>query len=88
MCATATQAYFHADSNSIRFWVRVAELPVGASIPCRLLFEHFQPDLAEGDAMQVFAAHSQALTDAVKRRVAGGSIEPVMLRAHDLSPPL
>ena len=88
MRSSPMQAYYHADSNSIRFWVRVRELPVGASIPCRLLYAHFQPDHSEGDGMQLFAAHADELAEAVRRRVEGGSIEPVMLRERDLTPPL
>ena len=36
--------------------------------------------------LATYQAHSAALHAAVRRRVAGGSIEPVMLREFDLRP--
>jgi hypothetical protein len=36
--------------------------------------------------MTTYQAHSEEIHAAVRRRVANGSIEPVMLREHDLQP--
>jgi hypothetical protein len=47
----------------------------------------YQPDGPDGDALALYLAHAEALAEAVRRRVAGGSIEPVMLRQSDLDQP-
>lgn len=87
MAANKPSAYLHADSGAVRFWVRVNELPVGASVPSHVLRYLYQPDRPDGDAMALYVAHAEALAEAVRRRVAGGSIEPVMLRQGDLEKP-
>ncbi|WP_396267472.1 hypothetical protein [Ideonella sp.] len=87
MSANKPSAYLHADSGAVRFWVRVNELPVGASVPSHVLRYLYQPDGPDGDALALYLAHAEALAEAVRRRVAGGSIEPVMLRQSDLDQP-
>ena len=79
-------AYFHADSMAVRFWVEVAGLPVGASVGQAVLHYRFQPGRQDDDPMSNYQAHSEEIHAAVRRRVAQGSIEPVMLREHDLLP--
>jgi hypothetical protein len=77
-------AYFHADSSAVRFWIEVAGLPVGASVGQAVLHYRFQPGRQDDDPMTTYLAHSEEIHDAVRRRVAQGSIEPVILREHDL----
>ena len=77
-------AFFHADSNAVRFWVEIEGHPVGASISRDALHYALRPDGRNEDPMETFNAHTARLDAAVRRRVAGGSIEPVMLREHDL----
>jgi len=79
-------AYFHDDSSAIRFWVEVVGLPVGASIGQAVLHHRFRPGRQDDDPMTTYLAHSEEIHAAVRRRVAQGSIEPVMLREHDLQP--
>jgi hypothetical protein len=79
-------AYFHADSSAVRFWVEVAGLPVGASVGQAALHYRFAPGRQGDDAMTTYQAHVEEIHAAVRRRAAQGSIEPVMLREHDLQP--
>ena len=79
-------AYFHADSSAVRFWIEVAGLPVGASVGQATLHYRFQPGRQGDDPMTTYQSHSEEIHAAVRRRVANGSIEPVMLREHDLQP--
>lgn len=78
--------YFHPDSESVRFWVTIEKLPVGASVGQRVLHYSFRAGCTDGDPLQTYRAHAQTLADAVRRRVAAGAIEPVMLRESDLAP--
>lgn len=79
-------AYLHADSSAVRFWVEVAGLPVGASVGQAVLHYRFQPGRQGDDPMTTYLANIEEIHAAVCRRVAQGSIEPVMLREHDLQP--
>ena len=79
--------YFHADTDCVRFWVTVGDLPVGASIARRVLAHGLSNGSAAQDPLQTYTANAAALADAVRRRVAGGSIEPVMIREADLAGP-
>jgi hypothetical protein len=78
--------YFHADSSAVRFWVEVAGLPVGASVGKAALHYRFHPGRQDDDALATYLANAAEIDAVVRRRVAGGSIEPVMLREHDLKP--
>lgn len=78
--------YFHADTESVRFWVLIEQLPVGASIGQRVLHYSFRAGCTDDDPLQTYRAHAAALAEVVRRRVATGSIEPVMLRESDLAP--
>ena len=44
----------------------------------------YSPHGTNDDPLQTFEAHTEELEGIVRRRVAGGSREPVMLRDHDL----
>lgn len=83
------ESYFHEDSGSVRFWVRndAGEF-VGASVRKETL--KYRYDLAIGggaDALKAYQAHREEIDAAVRRRIARGSIEPVMLREPDLAAP-
>ena len=77
-------AFFHTDSGAVRFWVDVADIPVGASVSPATLHHRFRPDAQGENPMDTFTAHRVELEAAVRRRVSQGAIEPVMLREHDL----
>ena len=77
-------AFFHTDSQSVRFWVEIGDAAVGASIGRNALHYRFRPDGRDEDPLETFKAHQATIEAAVRRRVTAGSIEPVMIREHDL----
>ena len=79
-------AFYHQDSEAVRFWVPVADGFVGASIRRAVLQYRFRPPGSEEEPIETYARHAAELGAAVQRRVALGSIEPVMLRDFDLEP--
>jgi hypothetical protein len=79
-------AFFHPDSQSVRLWVTVGDAVVGASIARSVLHYSFSPQAVNEDPLQTYLDHAAQIDDAVRRRVALGSIEPVMLREADLRP--
>ncbi len=79
-------AFYHHDSEAVRFWVPIADGFVGASIRRAVLQYRFRPPGSEEEPIETYARHAVELGAAVQRRVAQGSIEPVMLRDFDLDP--
>ncbi|MEO7852797.1 MAG: hypothetical protein ABIR94_11180 [Rubrivivax sp.] len=77
-------AFYHQDSDAVRFWVPVADGFVGAMIRKATLQYRFRPKGSEEEPLETYARHAAELDAAVQRRVAQGSLEPVMLRDHDL----
>lgn len=76
---------FHADSGAVRFWVPIGDGRfVGATISKETLHYRFQASLDGSDAVRTYAAHREEIDGAVRRRLAGGSIEPIMLREYDV----
>ena len=80
----ARQPYLHDDSGTVRFWVPVQGNLVGASVRRQTLHYCYRPGDQGEDPMETYALHAPELEVAVQRRVAQGSIEPVMLREFDL----
>lgn len=78
--------FFHEDSGAVRFWVIVNGSPVGASITKAALHYRFRPDARDEDPLETYLANEDEINEAVLRRVAKGSIEPVMVREFDLRP--
>ena len=76
--------FFHPDSGSVRFWVQVDDLLVGASIRKETLHYRYHAHLTDDDPLDTYKANATEIDAAVRRRVAAGSIEPVMLREHDM----
>ena len=79
-------AFFHQETGAVRFWVQVDDLLVGATIGKVTLHYRYAPQRADDDALATYLAHSDEIDAAVRRRVAGGSREPVMLRDFDVRP--
>ncbi len=80
-----TQApFFHTESGAVRFWVPIDDQLVGASISRETLHYRFRPGVQGDDPLETFTTYASDIIAAVKRRVAQGSIEPVMLREYDL----
>ena len=78
--------FFHADSASVRFWVEVEGLLVGATVGKAALHYRYNPGRQDDEPLATYLAHAVEIDDIVRRRVASGSIEPVMLREFDLRP--
>lgn len=78
--------FFHADSASVRFWVEVEGLLVGATVGKAALHYRYNPGRQDDEPLATYLAHAVEIDDIVRRRVAGGSLEPVMLREFDLRP--
>ncbi|HJV72530.1 DUF1488 family protein [Ideonella sp.] len=76
--------FLHAESDSVRFWVPIGADWVGAIISRRTLHHRFRPQAEGEDPLETYQAHEREIHDAVRRRVAAGSREPVMLREYDL----
>ena len=81
------QPFLHDDSGAVRFWVLVDGTEVGASIRKETLHYRFAPGRTDDQPLATYQAHAAEIGEAVRRRVAAGSIEPVMLREHDLAVP-
>ena len=77
-------AFFHEDSGAVRFWVQVGEVLVGATISKATLHYRYEPQRTDDDALTTYRAHANEIDAAVRRRVAEGSREPVMLRDWDV----
>ena len=78
------QPFFHEASGAVRFWVLVDGLLVGASIGKETLHYRYQAHMTDDDPLSTYTAHAAEIDAAVRRRVATGSIEPVMLREPDV----
>lgn len=77
-------AFFHEASGTVRFWVQVDESLVGASIGKETLHYRYKPDASNDEALATYLQNAEEINAAVRRRVAGGSREPVMLRDADV----
>lgn len=84
---TADTPFFHESSGTVRFWVVVGEKVLGASVSPQTLHHCFRPTAQGDDPIDTFRSHLAEIEAAVRRRVAQGAIEPVMLREFDLHLP-
>ncbi len=78
--------FFHESSATVRFWVLVDERLMGASVGREALHHRYRPTAQGDDPLETFHANCADIEAAVRRRVAQGSREPVMLREFDLRP--
>ncbi|HEY6354238.1 MAG TPA: hypothetical protein VIY30_07100 [Burkholderiaceae bacterium] len=78
------EPFFHLASGTVRFWVLVADQYVGSSIRNDILHYRYHPNQTDDDPLTTYTANAAEIHAAVRRRVAKGSIEPVMLRGPDL----
>ncbi|WP_372525439.1 DUF1488 family protein [Piscinibacter sp.] len=85
---TLPSPFFHDASGAVRFWVLVGDGTfVGASISKQTLHFRFGGDINGADALATYAANQEQIDEAARRRIAAGSIEPVMLRETDVAGP-
>jgi hypothetical protein len=82
--AATPEPFLHLPSGTVRFWVQVNGQFVGASIRREILHYRYHATQTDDDPMVTYAANLAELHAAVRRRVAKGSIEPVMLRDADI----
>lgn len=77
------QSFFHEASGTVRFWVLIEGVFVGASIGKEVLHYRYHPRQSDDDPLTTYLEHSAEIDSTVRRRVAAGAAEPVMLReAH------
>jgi hypothetical protein len=70
----------------VRFWVLDdSNQFVGASVSKEALHYRFRSGLAGAEALASYLQHQVEIDAAVRRRIATGSIEPVMLRERDMA---
>jgi hypothetical protein len=77
------EAFLHLPSGTVRFWVLVGGQFVGSSIRREILHYRYHATQTDDDPLVTYAANVDELHAAVRRRVAKGSVEPVMLRDFD-----
>lgn len=80
------EPFFHDMSGTVRFWMVVDGQLMGATISRETLHYRFRPEAQGEDPLETYAAYIDDIEAAVRRRVAAGSLEPVMLREYDLRP--
>jgi len=80
-------AFFHIPSGTVRFWVVINGFPVGASIGKETLHYRYKAHARNDDPLETYTANAAEIELAVRRRVASGSMEPVMLRDFDVHRP-
>ena len=78
------EPFFHLASGTVRFWVLVDGQYGGSSIRPDVLHYRYHPNQTDDDPLATYAENAAEIHAAVRRRVAKGSIEPVMLRGPDL----
>ena len=76
--------FFHEISGTVRFWVLVDDVLVGASIGKETLHYRYKPHMNDDEPLATYMQNSAEIDAAVRRRVATGSREPVMLRDFDV----
>ena len=81
---SAVPPFFHESSGTVRFWVPIDGGLMGASVGVAVLQRRYGPAAHDGDPVEILRANLADIEAAVRRRVAQGSIEPVMLREFDL----
>jgi Protein of unknown function (DUF1488) len=78
------QAYFDDAVGAVYLWVRTeAGLPLGAMLRKQVLHFRFGAAMSGADALATYQSHRAEIEAAVLRRIASGSLEPVLLREAD-----
>jgi len=88
MTENADSPTFDEGADRVRFWVRIGDQVLGATIGKLALQQHYRPATPGADPLDTFKAHQGDIEAAVRRRFAQGSLEPVMLREFDLRAPV
>lgn len=77
-------AFLHEASDTVRFWVPIDGRAFGASVGRAALHHRYRPQAQGEDPLETLRANLPDIEAAVRRRVAQGALEPVMLREFDL----
>ncbi len=86
--ATLPPAFMHDESGSVRFWVLTeGGQYVGATISKQTLHYSFRGDISGSDALATYAANREVIDAAVRRPVAAGAIQTVILRERHVPGP-
>jgi Protein of unknown function (DUF1488) len=81
-----SEPFFHAGSGALRFWVPQDDGQyIGATISKETLHYCLQGDSTGSNAVAIYEVNRQRIDEAVRRRWAAGSREPVMLRDADVA---
>jgi hypothetical protein len=78
------EPYFDRGSDTIQFWVDVNDVPVRAIVGKATLHYRYHARATDDDPIATYLQNAQDIDDAVRRRVAAGAREPVILRDPDL----
>jgi hypothetical protein len=76
--------FLHEASGTVRFWVLVDGVHVGASVGKETLHYRYHATARDDEPLNTYEVHAKEIDAAVRKRVAGGAREPVMLRESDL----
>ncbi|MES2938436.1 MAG: DUF1488 family protein [Pseudomonadota bacterium] len=79
--------FFHDASATVRFQVDVDGSVLQASVSRDALHYRYRPTAQGEDPLDTFRQNAADIEAAVRRRVAAGSREPIMLREYDLRVP-
>ena len=82
----STEPFFHESSGTVRFWVQLDEVHVGAMVKKETLHYRYHALQGNDDPLQTYRENATEIDEAVRRRLSGGSIEPIMLRDADIEP--
>ena len=76
-------AFYDLASGSVRFWVVVPDGHIGASIAGEVLRYRYHGGGSHADPLLTYLDHVDEIDEAVRRRRAAGSREPIMVRVPD-----
>jgi hypothetical protein len=82
----STEAYFHDGSGTVRFWVQLDQAPIGAMVRKETLHYRYHALVSNDDPLTTYRNNAAEIDEAVRRRAAAGSAEPILLRDADLAP--
>jgi hypothetical protein len=77
--------FYDQGTATVRFWVPVGERVVGASIGRAILHYRYHSNSVGDDPLATYVQHSAEIDDAVRRRIAAGSRDPVILQDADVT---
>jgi hypothetical protein len=81
----SNETYYDASAATVTFWVEVDGVPVRAIIGKATLHYRYQKNSSTDDPLATYEQHAGEIAEAVRRRLAAGAREPVMLRDGDVA---